>query len=123
MWAEFPVRSPGENRGDRGCWGAPRAASRLQAPAHGHESRIWRILGGRDMSPVRVRLRRAAVEAYLARRNWTKSQLAGRTGIHRSHLSDLLAGRKSAGPHVRQRLLETLDASFDDLFEIVSPKA
>ena len=75
------------------------------------------------MSPVRIRLRRAAVESHLARRNWTKSQLADLAGIHRSHLSDLLAGRKSAGPHVRQRLLETLGASFDELFEIVPPKA
>ncbi len=68
---------------------------------------------------MRVRLKRAAVETALARRNWTKSALARVTGLHRTHLSDLLAGRTSPGPRTRERLLEILGGEFDDYFEIV----
>ncbi len=68
---------------------------------------------------MRVRLKRAAVEAALLRRNWTKTALARLAGLHRTHLSDLLAGRTSPGPRTRQRLLEILGGEFDDFFEIV----
>ncbi len=68
---------------------------------------------------MRVRLKRAAVETALARRNWTKSALARVTGLHRTHLSDLLAGWTSPGPRTRERLLEILGGEFDDYFEIV----
>ena len=75
------------------------------------------------MGPVRVRLRRSAVEMQLTRRNWTRAQFARLVGVHRSYLSDLLAGRKYVGPALRQRLLETLSATFDDLFEIIPARA
>lgn len=68
---------------------------------------------------MRVRLKRAAVEAALVRRNWTKTALARLAGLHRTHLSDLLSGRTSPGPRTRQRLLEILGGEFDDYFEIV----
>ncbi len=68
---------------------------------------------------IRVRLKRVAFEAALARRNMTKTALARAAGLHRTHLSDLLAGRASPGPRTRRRLLEALGASFDELFEIV----
>ncbi len=67
---------------------------------------------------VRVRLKTAALEAALARRNLTKTEFARLARLHRTHLSDLLAGRTRPGPHTRQRLLEALSAKFDDLFEV-----
>ncbi|HEV2357660.1 MAG TPA: helix-turn-helix transcriptional regulator [bacterium] len=70
---------------------------------------------------MRVRLRRAAVEVAIARRNLTKTALARKTGLHRTHLSDLLAGRTYPGPKTRQRLLEVLGGTFDEFFEIVDP--
>jgi transcriptional regulator with XRE-family HTH domain len=68
---------------------------------------------------MRVRLRQAALEAAIARRNLTKSALAQKMGMHRTHLSDLLSGRTHPGPKTRQRLLDTLDGTFDEFFEIV----
>lgn len=67
----------------------------------------------------RVRVKRAAVEAALARHNLTKTALADLAGFHRTHLSDLLAGRASPGPRTRQRLLGVLGGEFDAYFEIV----
>ena len=75
--------------------------------------------GAHDVNSVRVVLRRAAVETRLARLNWTKSELAARAGISRGHLSDLLAGRKRPRPELRERLLNTFVATFDELFQIV----
>ncbi len=69
----------------------------------------------------RVRLKRAAVEAAIVRRNLTKTALARLAGLHRTHLSDLLAGRTSPSPRTRQRLQDALDGAFDDWFEIVEP--
>jgi transcriptional regulator with XRE-family HTH domain len=70
---------------------------------------------------MRVRLKRAALEAVIARRNLTKTALAKRMGMHRTHLSDLLAGRTHPGPKTWQRLLDALGGSFDEFFEIVEP--
>jgi len=67
---------------------------------------------------MRVRLKRAAVEIVLVRRNLTKTALAVNAGLHRTHLSDLLAGRAAPGPQTRRRLLEVLGGEFDDYFEI-----
>jgi len=67
---------------------------------------------------MRVRLKRAAVEIVLVRRNLTKTALALHAGLHRTHLSDLLAGRAAPGPQTRRRMLETLGGEFDDYFEI-----
>ena len=68
---------------------------------------------------MRVRLRQAALEAAIARRNLTKTALAQKMGLHRTHLSDLLAGRTHPGPKTRQRLLDALGGTFDEFFEIV----
>lgn len=70
---------------------------------------------------MRVRLRHAALEAAIARRNLTKTALAHKVGMHRTHLSDILAGRTHPGPKTRQRLLDALGGSFDEFFEIVEP--
>ncbi|HEV2438836.1 MAG TPA: helix-turn-helix transcriptional regulator [bacterium] len=68
---------------------------------------------------VRVRLKRGAVEAALARHNLTKTALARAAGLHRTHLSDLLAGRATPGPRTRARLLGILGGTFDEFFEII----
>lgn len=68
---------------------------------------------------MKVRLKRSAVEAVLMRRNWTKTMLALKAGMHRTHLSDLLGSRANPGPRTRHRLLEILGGGFDDYFEIV----
>lgn len=78
------------------------------------------VVAENGMDSVRVRLRRNALEAQLVRRNWTRAHLAHLVGIHRSYLSDVLAGRRYVGPTLRQRLLETLGATFDDFFEIIA---
>ncbi len=67
---------------------------------------------------LRVRLKTRAFEETLARRNLTKTAFARLAGLHRTYLSDLLAGRTNPGPQTRRRLLEALNAEFDDLFEI-----
>jgi transcriptional regulator with XRE-family HTH domain len=68
---------------------------------------------------MRVRLKRGAVEMVILRRNLTKTALARLAGLHRTHLSDLLAGRTAPGPQTRQRLLDVLGGAFDDYFEVV----
>ncbi len=68
---------------------------------------------------MRVRLRQAALEAAIARRNMTKTALARKTGMHRTHLSDVLSGRTHPGPKTRQRLIDALGGTFDEFFEIV----
>ncbi len=66
----------------------------------------------------RVRLKRTALEDALARRNLTKTAFAREIGLHRTHLSDLLAGRTYPGPKTRQRLLDVLGGDFDAWFQI-----
>jgi transcriptional regulator with XRE-family HTH domain len=68
---------------------------------------------------MRVRVRRAALEAAIVRHNLTKTALARQMRMHRTHLSDLLAGRTSPGPKTRQRMIEALGGTFDEFFEIV----
>lgn len=70
---------------------------------------------------MRVRLRQGVLEAAIARRNLTKTALAEQMGMHRTHLSDILAGRTHPGPKTRQRLLDALGGTFDEFFEIVEP--
>jgi len=65
-----------------------------------------------------VRLKARAFEEALVRRNLTKTAFAHLAGLHRTYLSDLLAGRVRPGPRTRQRLLEVLGGEFDRYFEI-----
>ncbi len=67
---------------------------------------------------MKGRLKREAVEAAVARRNMTLTALARLAGLHRTYLSDLLAGRTSPGPKTRQRLQEALEVPWDDLFDL-----
>lgn len=69
---------------------------------------------------MRVRINRQATLELLLRRNMTQRELAQRARLGPSHLSHLLAGRRSPSPGVRRRLLEALaPAEFSDLFEIM----
>ncbi len=72
---------------------------------------------------MKVRVRRAALEAAIVRHNLTKTALAREMRMHRTHLSDLLAGRTHPGPRTRRRLLDALDGTFDEFFEIVDAEA
>lgn len=65
-----------------------------------------------------VRIKRTAVEAAHARRNLTQTAFARLARLHRTYLSDLLAGQVSAGLRTRQRLLEVLGGDFDAYFEV-----
>ena len=88
---------------------------RMGMRAERHGPSLWRR---RWHLMVRVRLKAAALEVALASRNLTKTEFARLVGLHRTHLSDMLAGRTNPGPRTRQRLLDALNAGFDDLFEI-----
>jgi len=68
---------------------------------------------------MQVRLKREVVEMAILRRNLTKTALARLAGLHRTHLSDLLAGRTAPGPQTRQRILDVLGGVFDDYFEVM----
>ncbi len=71
---------------------------------------------------LRVRLKARAFEEALARRNMTKAAFARQTGLNRTHLSDLLAGRTVPGARTQQRILNALGGTFEQFFEIVRRK-
>jgi transcriptional regulator with XRE-family HTH domain len=61
---------------------------------------------------------KSAVRTAIAKLNISQNQLARSCGITSGYLSQLLSGKRCAGPVVRARLLEQLDGlAFDDLFE------
>lgn len=70
---------------------------------------------------MRIRVKRAAVEAAILCRHLTKAALARDMGYTRTHITDVLAGRVSPGPKMQQRLLDVLGGTFDKFFEIVEP--
>ncbi len=63
-------------------------------------------------------VRGAAQSRCVGSRSRTATAFARLVGLHRTHLSDLLAGRANPGPRTRRRLLEALNVEFDDLFEV-----
>jgi transcriptional regulator with XRE-family HTH domain len=73
----------------------------------------------RRRSGPKIRLKADAVERALASRNMTKKEFARLAGLHRTHLSDLLAGRCRPGPYTRERILAVLGGSFEEWFEII----
>jgi transcriptional regulator with XRE-family HTH domain len=72
---------------------------------------------------ARVRVKRDALEVALVRKNLTKTAFARAARLHRTYLSDILAGRASPGPAARQRMLDVLGGSFDDYFDIMGQGA
>jgi transcriptional regulator with XRE-family HTH domain len=63
---------------------------------------------------------KAEVRRILARRNQSQNRFAANCGITSGHFSQLLSGKRFAGPDIRERLLDALKPmKFDDLFEEV----
>ena len=69
---------------------------------------------------LRFRLK-PSVRMAVAKENVSQNHLARSCGVTSGFMSQLLSGRRNAGPAVRARLLEHLPGlSFDDLFEEVA---
>jgi transcriptional regulator with XRE-family HTH domain len=68
-----------------------------------------------DVPHYRVR---ADIRRIVARRNQSQNRFAQRCNLTSGHLSQLLSGKRLAGPDVRRRLLEALHPMiFDEIFE------
>ncbi len=69
---------------------------------------------------IRTRLKGAELSRLLARKNKSQNWLAMRIGVTSGYLSQLICGIRFPSGSVRERLqAEFMDASFDDLFEII----
>ncbi len=69
----------------------------------------------------KVRIRSAVVENRLLRNGMTQKQLAFSIGLSAPALSQILSGKRGAGPKSRKSLLSCplfSDLTFDDLFII-----
>jgi len=71
---------------------------------------------------MKVKLRHRRLAEELARRHLTLNGWAQRLGITRGHLSQLVNGKRPyPQPGTRKRLVEGLELSFEDLFEVSVP--
>ena len=69
---------------------------------------------------MRVAVKTEAIQTELARRGITQAQLARMVQAQESTISRMLRGLKEPRTSLRNRLMQTLNLRFDDLFEIVS---
>ena len=68
---------------------------------------------------MKIRLRHERLAVRLARGKRSQNAWALRLGLHKGHLSRLVNGKRPyPGPETRQRLLDGLDLSFEELFQI-----
>ena len=68
---------------------------------------------------MRVRLRLDALQHLLARSAISQNHWAIRLGLSKGHLSNLLAGKHLyPSGRTRERMLEVLGVSFEELFEV-----
>ncbi len=67
---------------------------------------------------LKVSLNRQALELFLIKRNMSQNMLAMRAGISSGYMSQVMRGARRPSPRLRQRLLDVLGLSFDDLFLI-----
>ena len=68
---------------------------------------------------LRFRLR-PDIRRRMARSNWSQNRLSRHSGVSSGYMSQLLSGKRHAGPAVRGRLMAAFpELSFDDLFEEV----
>jgi len=71
---------------------------------------------------MRVKLKSRRLSRELARSPLTLNRWAQRMGLSSGHLSDLVNGRRVyPRPTTRQKILDALDLSFEELFEIEEP--
>jgi transcriptional regulator with XRE-family HTH domain len=64
------------------------------------------------------RVRRQAFLRWMARRNVSQNDLARRCGISSGFMSQLLSGKRNAGPKTRARIAAAFPrADFDKLFQ------
>ena len=68
---------------------------------------------------LRTKLNRRAFEIAITKRNISQNHAAQKIGVSKTHLSQLVTGKKSPSPATRQRILDYFQGStFDDFFVI-----
>jgi transcriptional regulator with XRE-family HTH domain len=70
------------------------------------------------MTMLKVKLKSSAVQRVMAKRNMSQNVLAMRVGISSGYISQLMCGTRHASPMVRQKMLDSLGLSFDEVFTI-----
>ena len=72
---------------------------------------------------VKVRLKREAIEAVLARRNLSQNALAKRLGVSSGYISQIMTGDRYVSPKMRQRMLRYFRGyTFNELFVVEDGK-
>lgn len=70
-----------------------------------------------------VRIRKEQVELILTNKNKSHNWLADRANISKGYLSQIMNGDRYPSGKVREKILKVLkDSTFDEIFEIFSPK-
>lgn len=70
----------------------------------------------------RVRIKIAAVYAQLDRLHMSQSDLARKAGLTSGYVSQVISGKRTPSPAVRQRIQDALGVDeFDELFELEVP--
>ncbi|MFH0703204.1 MAG: helix-turn-helix transcriptional regulator [bacterium] len=68
---------------------------------------------------MKISLRKKRIKYYLALKNKSQNWLAGRLGISKSYLSQLLSSKRKPSPELRTFIMDFFpEASYQDLFEI-----
>ena len=80
----------------------------------------WASMIDRIPSGLTVRLRPQAVWACLERLDMSQNTLARRIGVTQGFLSLLMNGRRSPSARTMRSLMKELDATFDELFDVVA---
>ncbi len=62
----------------------------------------------------------AGFEAVLIRQGLTKKAFAKRAGVSAQMLTLLSTGKRTPSPQTAKKIVDALDAEFDDLFQIIS---
>ncbi len=72
---------------------------------------------------MRVRLNNQALGELISRSPFSQNHWAIKCGLSKGHLADIVNGKHPyPSPETREKLLDNLEASFDDLFEIIEPQ-
>ncbi|OGP32501.1 MAG: hypothetical protein A2X93_07935 [Deltaproteobacteria bacterium GWC2_56_8] len=71
---------------------------------------------------MRVYVKRVDVRRFLARKNFTITEMAEMLDFDYIHLMGILSGKISVSPKIRRKLQEFLGVEFDDIFWIKEDK-